>query len=313
MLPLSEIAGLAATLRGRGSSVADVVAAAWGVPPGVAAFWRSSASHVFVLDGAYLRFGPAGWRSGGGLGAVAGLMRAYGSAAAQPRPSMAGRLVETVRTARGPVCAMLVAAAPGEAVELEELGAARAREWGAALARVHRDAPELADLPGPFGDLDRAADVLAGDRRLVAAIGAIRAELDRLPRDAGCFGVTHGDFELDNLAWQGEHVTAYDFDEAAHSWYAADIAHALRDLPAGSPLTAAFLAGYRGIRPMPDADLARMPLFAAAHTAGWLVRLPAVLDTEAAPADPGWLRTLRTKLIERGVQQRALVLGAYGA
>jgi hypothetical protein len=63
VLPLSEIVTLAATLDDAGRSPrADAVAAAWGLPAGAARFWRSSATHVFAVPGAYLRFVPAGWR-----------------------------------------------------------------------------------------------------------------------------------------------------------------------------------------------------------------------------------------------------------
>ena len=91
----------------------------------------------------------------------------------------------------------------------------------------------------------------------------------------------HGDFELDNLGWIGGSAVAYDFDEAARSWFVADIACAVRDLallPARTPrsseveLFAAFLNGYRQVRPLPEADLSHMPLFTAAHAACSTVR-----------------------------------------
>jgi hypothetical protein len=59
MMRLDEIHRLLATVDEAGRSpVADVVAAAWGHPPGTARHWRSSASHVFVLPRAYLRIVP---------------------------------------------------------------------------------------------------------------------------------------------------------------------------------------------------------------------------------------------------------------
>ena len=43
-------------------------------------------------------------------------------------------------------------------------------------------------------------------------------------RDRAAYGVVCGDFELDNLHWVGTEATAYDVDDAARSWYAADVA-----------------------------------------------------------------------------------------
>jgi Ser/Thr protein kinase RdoA (MazF antagonist) len=64
----------------------------------------------------------------------------------------------------------------------------------------------------------------AVDRQLATALGVLLDRLSRLPTDSDRFGATHGDFELDNLAWTGDRPTAFDFDEAARSWYLADIA-----------------------------------------------------------------------------------------
>jgi hypothetical protein len=55
-------------------------------------------------------------------------------------------------------------------------------------------------------------------------------------------------------------------------------------------------------------ELGWLPLFAAAHAALWLRRLPAVLDVEPSPADPPWLGSLRAKLVEHARRQRDLVL-----
>jgi Ser/Thr protein kinase RdoA (MazF antagonist) len=326
VLPLSEIVGLSATLDadGRGD-VADAVAAAWGLPAGSARFWRSSATHVFAVarPAAYLRFVPTPWRPRERIEAVADLMVRLGPGVARPLPSVGGRLVETVATPRGPVHATLVAAAPGESVDVADLGPARAREWGTALARLHRDAdpsglPEaLADLIADPAVADPAADPAvvdpAADPELAGAVVRLRAALAALPRDGDRFGAVHGDFEPDNIAWAGDRPTAYDFDDAGRSWFVADIAFALRDVvpagagPATAPLAAEFLAGYRGVRALSDVDLGWMPLFAAAHAAVWLRRLPAVLDV-TGEGGPAWLGPLRDRLAAHARRQRELVL-----
>jgi Ser/Thr protein kinase RdoA (MazF antagonist) len=302
MLPLSEIAGLQATVDGRGcSAVADAAAAPWGLPAGAARFWRSSACHVFRVPDAYLRFVPAAWRDRDRMLAAARYataLRDRGENVAAPLPSLAGRLVETIETARGPVHAMLVSHAPGEVVE--HPSSAQAHAWGAALARLHTNGDGIdVALPPPFLDLYRRT--LSPD--LAAAAARIRNALDRLPRRPESFGLVHGDFELDNLAWAGDRPTAYDFDDAHRSWFVADIAYALRDVEESDE----FLTGYRSVRDLPESDLAVMPLFVAAHAASWLTRLPSIMDSPASTDDPAWLTRLRTKLVEFAQHQREIL------
>lgn len=325
MMPLSEIVGLDATLdHGGRSEVADLAAAMWDLRSGEARFWRSSASHVFVVTypaagtgKAYLRFVPEGWRPRARVVAVAELMRRYsrlGLTVAAPVTSINGQLVETVPTGRGGVHAMLIAAAPGRQIEIADLTMRRARVWGATLARLHcQETVEW--LPESLGDLRRAEQVLAGDRPVAGAVARLQADLDQLPRRGDCFGVVHGDFELDNLAWSGDTATAYDFDEAGRSWFVADIAYALRDLQQAatvrvdSPAIVAFLTGYRTVRDLPDTELTWLPLFTAIHAVRWLMRLPAILDSDPSPSDrPPWLPGLRAKLLKMAGWQRILVL-----
>jgi Ser/Thr protein kinase RdoA (MazF antagonist) len=122
------------------------------------------------------------------------------------------------------------------------------------------------------------------------------------------------DFELDNLAWTDDASIAYDFDDAGRSWYVADIAQALRDLlpnpvvRADTPTVTAFLTGYRSVGDLPDAEVARLAMFSAAHAAAWLIRLPTVLASDPSPNDPPWLVGLRAKLHAKAAQQRAIIL-----
>jgi Ser/Thr protein kinase RdoA (MazF antagonist) len=129
--------------------------------------------------------------------------------------------------------------------------------------------------------------------------------------------VVHGDFELDNMAWVGNRPVAYDFDEAAVSWFAADIAYAVRDLTDIAGYAAGehraqfdgFIAGYRSLRPLDDQDLGRLPLFAGLHAAASLVRIARALGDPAGD-EPGWLVGLRDKLTETARIHRQLVINA---
>src|SRR5262249_2775166 len=156
-------------------------------------------------------------------------------------PSHAGRLVERVPTALGTYHVMMVEAAPGEQIEAEELSADQSETWGAALAGMHRltgTTPHPRTMP-----VDLRQTVFPDDPELATAIMALADHLDTLPRDAAHFGLTHGDFELDNLAWQDQTITAFDFDEAGLSWFAADIAAATEDIRSDAALYDAFIRG----------------------------------------------------------------------
>ncbi|WP_439650282.1 phosphotransferase enzyme family protein [Glycomyces amatae] len=323
-MPLTEIDRLKRTVTPAWESpVADRVAAVWDYPGGTAKWWRSSASHVFVLPDPsgrrYLRFVPGAYRDAEAVAAVAALtdrLAELGAAVARPVPTPAGALTATVPTALGPMHAMVVEAAPGDELDLADATEDRARAWGAALAAVHEAAAGVeTGLPAAFTELGEIADRFADDPALVEAASRLSDRLDGLPRDRSRFGVVHGDFELDNLAWDDGRATAFDFDEAARSWHGADIAYALRDLtgPDGRPdpehraRFAAFIAGYRGLRPFDDRDLEHLRLFAGAHAACSLVRIDRALG-ETDGDEPEWRSELRARLVDMSASHRALAV-----
>ncbi|WP_129790069.1 phosphotransferase enzyme family protein [Promicromonospora panici] len=329
MMPLTEIDRLKRTVTTAWeSAIADQVAAAWGYPPGTAKWWRSSASHVFVLpdpDGKrYLRFVPDAYRGAGPVAAASSLMHQLaegGAAVVRPVPARTGALTVTVPTALGAMHAMVVEAAPGAELDAGELTDDRARDWGRALASIHATAGGIeAGLPVALTELATIPDRFAEDAPLVRAAAILSDRLAALARDPIRFGVVHGDFELDNLAWEADRATAFDFDEAARSWYAADIAYALRDLtgPDGEPEAAhqalfqAFVAGYRDVRPLDDADLSNLRLFSGAHAACSVVRIARALDPSGTD-EPEWRAELRADLTSMARSHRELALAVAEA
>lgn len=324
MMPLTEIDRLKRTVTSSWESpVADQVALAWGYPSGTAKWWRSSASHVFVLPDPrgkrYLRFMPDTYRAAGAVEPVTVLMHrlaAGGAAVVRPVPTETGSLTATVPTELGTMHAVVVEAAAGHEIDADDLTDDLAHEWGRALALVHDGAADIdVDLPDAFAELAEVPGRFAEDPALVKAAARLADRLARLPRDRSQFGVVHGDFELDNLAWDAGRATAFDFDEAAQSWYAADIAYALRDLtgPDGEPdptrrhLVHAFITGYRGVRAFDDSDLANLRLFAGAHAACSAVRIARALDSSGA-AEPEWRAELRADLTVMAKAQRDLAV-----
>jgi Ser/Thr protein kinase RdoA (MazF antagonist) len=316
------------------SPVADQVAAAWGYPAGTAKWWRSSASHVFVLPDPqgkrYLRFVPDAYLGAGPMAAVSALMASLadrGVAVVHPVPAGTGALTATVPTALGPMHAMVVEAAPGEMFDVDDLAGDRAQAWGRALASVHEGAAGLGDdLPEAFGELAEIPARFAEDHVLTDAAARLSDRLHGRSRDGTRFGVVHGDFELDNLAWRSGLPTAFDFDEAARSWYVADIAYALRDLtgPDGGIEAGrqerfrAFVAGYRSVRPLEDADLADLRLFAGLHAACSLVRIARATDTDTDTdtddgGDAEWKAELRVGLTDMARAHRQLAVAVAEA
>jgi Ser/Thr protein kinase RdoA (MazF antagonist) len=253
--------------------VADEVAAAWGVAPGQAQWWRSSASHVFVTPLGYLRFVPPSVRPFDAVERTAALMAALAASVpvVRPVPALSGAPVSLVTTRLGPMCAMLVQRAPGEPLDIEELTVAGATAWGRSLASLH-EAAALHDAAFPWPT----------------------EQTYGLPPDDSRFGLIHGDFELDNLAWLDGVPTAYDFDEATRSWYAADVAYALRDAEDRPDLVAAFVAGYQDVRPL---DVASLPRFRRLNAARRAASLEALLAADTAPeAHPELAAKLRQAL-----------------
>lgn len=343
MLPLSEIRAVHLSVDGEWRSpVADAVAARWGIAPGVARFWRSSASHVFVVpSGAdprgvlYLRFVPAALRPRSSVEVPAELLAALGGdgCVVGPVPSLAGGLAETVPTPHGDVHAVVVPQAPGTELDTDEITTAQAAAWGTALARFHLAAAPhtgLVDsithlpspgIPGPrnggdpFAVLARIA-VDTADAALSEATGRLAASWDRIV-DRLPGGVLHGDFELDNLRFEGTNVVAFDADETSIGPYVLDIASATRDLigddgtldaPRHPAVLAAFLDGYESTRPLGDDEHAALTLGLAQVAARSLVHGHGVLDAGDTPHDPAWLIDLRAHLADYHARTRDTLL-----
>jgi Ser/Thr protein kinase RdoA (MazF antagonist) len=324
MMQLSEIYKVSRTVDDQGgSSFADRLGEPWALAPGMLRFRRSSASHVFVTpgdapgDARYLRAVPAHWRSRERLDAVARLAGRWhqgGGPVVPLLPSAAGGVIETVPTRWGDYHVMLVSGAPGEQLDATALTSPQASAWGAALAALHSCVREQPGLPSAFTRLSEASALFAADPPLAGAIAGLAARLTAQPADVASYGVVHGDFELDNLAWAGQVPTAFDFDDAQHSWFVDDIAQATRDLrPDGASaapqaMLGHFIAGYRTVRPVSDDQLSELPLFAAARAADNLISLHDVPDAAGISDGPDWLPRLQSGVTGYLKRQRRIVL-----
>ncbi|NMF30410.1 Ser/Thr protein kinase RdoA involved in Cpx stress response, MazF antagonist [Cellulosimicrobium aquatile] len=341
MLPLSEIHAVRTTVDDEWRSpVADAVAARWGIPPGAARYWRSSASHVFVVPPGvddrgvlYVRFVPAALRSRRSVEAPAALLAAVGAqgGVVEPLPSLDGALVETVRTPSGDAHAVVVPEAPGREHDVDDLTPQGASDWGAALARFHLAAAPHAALVSDVAGAAATGSRNGGDPWATLALRSAEAGDDALAEAAVRLsapwgqvtqrlpgGVLHGDFELDNVRGEGRHMVAFDVDETCVGPYVLDVAVAVRDLvgtgtvddPRYPALLAAFLEGYGRTRPVLDAERHALALSGPVVAARSLVHGHGVLDAGDAPDDPGWLAELRRRLDAHHDQARKVVLAA---
>jgi Ser/Thr protein kinase RdoA (MazF antagonist) len=181
------------------------------------------------------------------------------------------------------------------------------RRYGAGTAEFHA-ACDKADLPPRRFDvtdalgrpLDEVLELLGpGDRAAVTRlVAAARERLSDLELD---HGICHGDVSLDNLHTHGDRVVFYDLDRAGTGRRAADLTGV-----SSSPSFAAFLDGYRSVRPFGADDLAAISWLSAVDLIGnlhfHLVDKPKLRGAEST--GEGWadrelesLRALATRLL----------------
>jgi Ser/Thr protein kinase RdoA (MazF antagonist) len=314
MLRLSQIRTLKESVDDDWRSpVADAVAEAWGIPAGTARWWRSSATHVFVVPGRsrrYLRFAPAGSPAAVRLRRGAELAEVMPATPtlvlARPERTRDGAIVVTVETPVGAMDAALFSAAPGAEVDVDELDAPLARRWGAALATFHVTAPPVLASSDPL-----TAGAVDGPE-LADAIERLAA--GRIETDGIANTVTlHGDFELDNIRFTDEGVAAFDADETRAGVPAEDIALAARSLrgdegePSRPELYAAFLDGYRSVHALSPDEEAAVGWHELWHSARRATS-SSVLDEGGDLGDPAWQRDLYDALRSAQTWHRRAVL-----
>jgi Ser/Thr protein kinase RdoA (MazF antagonist) len=146
------------------------------------------------------------------------------------------------------------------------------RRFGQAIARFHAAAdsaiaaPDTCGLAVPgsrryelklmLGPLlqDVLARVEAADRELIARLAeATRRRLADLGPQLDR-GVCHGDVTMDSVHLDGDRFVLYDLDRACINWRAWDLTAV-----AATAHWAAFLAGYRSVRPLTDLDVMALP------------------------------------------------------
>jgi Ser/Thr protein kinase RdoA (MazF antagonist) len=283
----------------------------WRHDAGSLRFFRSSANfvHVFRVDGVvhFLRLAEESERRREEIEDELMLLRVLaerGLPVVVPLDSDRGHGVETLVTELGAFHACAFVALPGEQWdEDDELSTERLAKWGEALGRLHAEARRLPRGFAPSRETheDRLAFIrsqVGGDERARRELEVVSTALGGLPVDDRTYGLVHGDFELDNLFWNGTISGIADFDDAFHCWYLADVAFALGSvLPSSTSSLDPFLAGYARQCEVDEEVLALLPVFWRLADLQRYARLMRALDLPAAQEYPEWMESLRAKLL----------------
>lgn len=130
------------------------------------------------------------------------------------------------------------------------------------FSRPHWTAGTMLAPTGLWGDW-RQAPGIAPVRSVLDEVEAhLHQALARYGTGADRFGLIHADMRLANLLVDGDQVRLLDFDDCGFGWFVYDLASALSFIetdPAVPELQAAWLAGYRAVRPLSAEDVAIIP------------------------------------------------------
>lgn len=246
-----------------------------------------------------------------------------GVSAMQPLPSLSGTFVHTIESPYAQFYATVFEKAPGNLyLELENLSESQLITWGRTVAEVHNVSETYAapvDHRRPsWQEIIAMIDAWLPSQEHDARRFLREAEtwLASLPTGSDDYGLIHWDFCVDNLAWDKEdrqtgryHI--FDFDDAAYFWYAADLAFALDDALEMPPhqrdwIMAAFLTGYRAIRPAIDAWIDEIPRFVRFMHIFKVARVMHALAPADPALDPPWMAALRARFEKWCEEMRVL-------
>jgi Ser/Thr protein kinase RdoA (MazF antagonist) len=229
----------------------------------------------------YFRIYRHAWRTRAEVDAeLAAIERAHaaGASVARPVPRRDGSFVGELAAPEGVRPSVLFHEAPGHALRYDTAdGVRNAARYGRAVAQLHNATAEWT----PIGGRTPIDMTMALDRPL-ATVGArlTGADADDLARLGAALrariaaagpltsGFCHGDLNSENVYFDGDRATFFDFDFCAWGWRSFEIATFLRGVTLDQrpgertdALMRAFLGGYAGERCIAVADRASLPAF----------------------------------------------------
>jgi Ser/Thr protein kinase RdoA (MazF antagonist) len=155
------------------------------------------------------------------------------------------------------------------------------RELGAISARLHNHVRRWTPPPGfvrkvwnfestlgsqpLWGDWREGIGLTAeGHELLERTASVLRKRLGDYGETSDKFGLIHADLRCANLIIDDGRLSVIDFDDCGFSWYLYDFAAAISFLecePYIPELQSAWIAGYRTVTPLSDAETAIIPTF----------------------------------------------------
>ena len=153
--------------------------------------------------------------------------------------------------------------------------------------RVHWDADGLMGYEPAWGRFWEAEGLNTEQTQLLMLTRDMcKRRLDRLPRGVDGYSLIHADMHPYNMIVSDAGIHVIDFDDAGFGWHAYDIAVALYNFrrdEAFAAVRAAFLDGYRELRPLGDATAEMLDLFFLVRSLvwlGWVNDRPDLFDAE---------------------------------
>lgn len=273
----------------------------------------SNAVYPFFAGGQahFLRLAPVAEKLERNLGAEQAFiayLRGNGFPALEMMPSVRGETLETVTHKGEAYFAMVSAGVPGQRMDRMNWTEDAILAFGQTLGRLHRLSTQWHPVEPKWAYTDVLrwiADVLAAANAPEVAIyevDIVAAALDTLPKTQACYGLTHYDYELDNVFFDAETGVCHviDFDDGMLHFYAMDVHKALDNIREEMPsewhvrAEATFLQGYRESMTITDALLENGVFSRFAKLYGYARCLRCVQDTFAE--EPDWMQDLRVNL-----------------
>jgi Ser/Thr protein kinase RdoA (MazF antagonist) len=295
------------------SPIVDKIAARWFKGGVDARVLRASANFVVVIKADdrkyFLRFNHSSERTTGFIAAELEYiihLRGRGVNANVPIKSLKGNYIESVETEMGVFHCVVFEGLPGVQIESEELDLDGFERWGTALGELHEASDGYRDPRIPsWKDHAEFIRETVTEPIILKELEALEKRLESLPVGDN-YGVSHYDFEQDNLFWDNGVPGILDFDDLVYFWHTCDIANALQDLhhrtsneyDPEDPRIQAFIKGYRSNKRITDEDLQTIPLVILFDKIYVYARLVRSIEGSETPGEPEWVTDLRGKLAD---------------
>jgi Ser/Thr protein kinase RdoA (MazF antagonist) len=135
----------------------------------------------------------------------------------------------------------------------------------AAFTRFRWDFDSTVGASPRWGRWQDGVGVGPAEQQVLGRAAALMAQrLARFGTGPDRFGLIHADMRLANLLVSGPDIAVIDFDDCGFGWFGFDIGASLSFIehdPRVPGLCAAWVRGYRGVRPLPGPDEAEIPTF----------------------------------------------------